>query len=67
MNSDDRTMTKNLQREQAKSGNKNCWYGNIKDEGKSLSLKQSEEVVVGKPKFEWKRMMKLKTNKAFER
>ena len=67
LNSDDRRIIKHLVKEQERSGNKECWYGNVKEEGESIGIVVSEEEVVGKSKSKWKRMVKLKVKQAFEK
>ena len=67
MNSDDRRVVKYLIKEQEKSGHKDCWYGNVRDEGESIGVLVCENEVVGKPKSKWKRMIKGKIKEAFEK
>ena len=67
MNSDDRRVVKHLIKEQEIPGLKDCWYGNVKDEGECIGILVCEGEVVGKPKSKWKRMVKVRIKEAFER
>ena len=67
VNSDDNRIVKALVREQERSGNKECWVGNIIEEAGSLDIEVSQETVRGKPKSTWKKEVKSKIRVAVER
>ena len=67
MNSDDRRVVKNLIRAQAKSGHRECWYGNVREEGKEIGIEVSEGEVSGVKKSTWKKKVKKKIKDTFEK
>ena len=66
VNSDDKRVIKGLVKEQERSGYKYCWYGNVKEDGKSIGVEVNEGMVKGKSKNKWKNEVKSKIRNAFE-
>ena len=66
MNSDDDRVAKQIIKEQEKDGYEECWFGNVKREGKSIGIEVNEEAVLGKQKSVWKKQVKEKIRVAFE-
>ena len=66
MNSDDDRVAKQIIKEQEKDGYEECWFGNVKREGKSIGIEVNEKAVLGKQKSVWKKQVKEKIRVAFE-
>ena len=66
INSDDDRVAKQIIKEQEKDGYEECWFGNVKREGKSIGIEVNEEAVLGKQKSVWKKQVKEKIRVAFE-
>ena len=58
VNSDERRVAKQIVREQEKSGFRDCWFGNVEEEGGKIGIKICEELVKGKQKSKWKKRSK---------
>ena len=67
MNSDDRRVARDVVIEQEKSGHKQCWFGNVEEDGNKIGIQVNEGAVVGKSKSEWKKEVKGKIRSAFEK
>ena len=67
VNSDDRRVAKKIVQEQEKSGFRDCWFGNVKEEGERIGMKIHENVVKGKLKSKWKKEVKRKIRDMFRK
>ena len=66
LNSDEDRVAKHIVREQEKSKYEECWYGNVKREGKGIGIEVNEKAVLGKPKSSWKKYVKGRIKEAFK-
>ena len=67
INSDDRRVAKQIVKEQEKSGLRDCWFGNVQEEGEKIGIKIHENVVKGKLKSKWKKEVKRKIRESFRK
>ena len=67
VNSDERRVAKQIVREQEKSGFRDCWFGNVEEEGGKIGIKICEESVKGKRKSKWKKEVKRKIRESFKK
>ena len=65
MNSDEERFVKHLVKQQESRNVRECWFGNLKEDGEYIGLEVREKYVRGKQKSAWKNEVKSKIEEAF--